>query len=134
MMLSSRLSRASLLVAGLMLCASAWQAQAFETVIQVSPSALNIGSAGNVVTVHTEVPYGDVEVHSVYLNGVLIASSKADDRGNFVAKFDIDAIKTLNGLIIGGDNKLTLTGLTTYGEAFSGTDWVRVINILPRSR
>jgi len=40
----------------------------------------------------------------------------------------------LNGLIIGGDNKLTLTGLTTYGEAFSGTDWVRVINILPRGR
>ena len=117
-----------------MLCASAWQVQAFETAIQVSPSALNIGSAGNVVTVHTEVPYAVVEVHSVYLNGVLIASSKADDRGNFVAKFDIDAIKTLNGLIIGGDNKLTLTGLTTYGEAFSGTDWVRVINILPRGR
>jgi len=117
-----------------MLCASAWQVQAFETVIQVSPSALNIGSAGNVVTVHTEVPYADVEVHSVYLNSVLIASSKADDRGNFVAKFDIAAIKTLNGLIIGGDNKLTLTGLTTYGEAFSGTDWVRVINILPRGR
>lgn len=85
---------------------------AFEIAIEISPRTLNLDSEGEVVTVHTDIPYGDVDVSAVYLNGVSIDSWKADDRGDFVAKFLMDDIKTLPGLIIGGDNTLQLVGLT----------------------
>ncbi|KAA6185327.1 hypothetical protein F2Q65_09520 [Thiohalocapsa marina] len=133
-MFSPQMSRISSLVAGLLLAASALQIQALETIIQVSPNVLNISSQGYVVTVHTDLPYSSVDVHSVFLNSVPIASSKADDQGNFVAKFDIEAVKRLDGLIIGADNALMLTGVTCDGEPFVGTDWVRVINVVPRGR
>ncbi|NCC26764.1 MAG: hypothetical protein EOM22_01065 [Gammaproteobacteria bacterium] len=133
-MSTSRIIRIASLLAGLILTALAWQAQAFETMIQVSPNVLNIGSQGNVVTVHTDLPYASVDVHSVFLNSVPIASWKADDQGNFVAKFDINAVKSLDGLIIGGENALMLTGVTCDGEPFVGTDWVRVVDVVPRGR
>ena len=68
-----------------------------------------------IVTVHTDIAYNLVVGASVSLNGVEIDWWKSDDRGNFVAKFDSDEIKTLDGLIIGDYNTLTLFGFTTGG-------------------
>ena len=64
--------------------------------IDIAPATLNIQSNGKVVTVHTDIAYSDIDVFSVYLEGVHINSSKADDRGYFVAKFLIDAIKSID--------------------------------------
>ena len=105
-----------------------------EIIIDVAPNVLNIESEGQVVTVHTDIDYGVVGVYSVYLNGVLIRSWKADNRGNFVAKFSMDDIKALNGLIIGEYNTLKLVGDTTDGVAFSGTQEIKVIDIVPQGQ
>ena len=107
------------------------QCQAYDIEIDVSPNVLNIQSQSTVVTVHTDVAYSIVVGASVFLNGVAIDWWKADDRGNFVAKFESDEIKKLDGLIIGDYNILTLTGFTTGGEAFIGTQDIKVIDIEP---
>ena len=104
---------------------------AFDIEIDVSPNVLNIQSESTVVTVHTDIAYSLVVGASVYLNGVAIDWWKSDDRGNFVAKFKSDEIKTLDGLIIGDYNTLTLTGFTTGGEAFLGTQDIMVIDNIP---
>lgn len=106
---------------------------AFEITIDVSPNVLNLQSQGEVVTVHTDIAYGAVDVSSVFLNGVLIHSWKADDRGFFVAKFVMNEIKDLP-LEVDAENTLTLIGQTKDGEAFSGLQQILVINKLPRSR
>jgi len=103
----------------------------FEIAIDVAPETLNIQSQGVVVTVHTNVEYSTVDVHSVYLNGILIQSWKADNRGNFVAKFSMDEVKTAPGLIIGDYNTLKLVGDTTSSEAFSGEAKIMVIDVEP---
>ena len=107
---------------------------AFEITIDVAPNVLNLESQGVVVTVHTDIAYGDVDVSAVFLNGALISSWKADNRGNFVAKFLMDEIKTLDGLIIGDYNILTLVGATTGGVAFSGSQEIMVIDIVPKGQ
>jgi hypothetical protein len=86
---------------------------AFDIEIDVSPNVLNIQSESTIVTVHTDIAYNIVVGASVFLNGVAIDWWKSDDRGNFVAKFESDEIKTLDGLIIGDYNTLTLNGFTT---------------------
>ncbi len=103
----------------------------FDIEIDVSPNVLNIQSASTIVTVHTDVAYSLVVGASVFLNGVAIDWWKSDDRGNFVAKFESDEIKTLDGLIIGDYNTLVLTGYTTGGEAFIGTQDILVTNNVP---
>jgi len=75
-----------------------------------------------------------VDVSSVYLNNILISSWKADDRGNFVAKFSMNEVKSLDGLIIGDYNLLTLLGVTKDGEPFVGTQEIRVIEVMPQGR
>jgi hypothetical protein len=105
-----------------------------EIEIDVAPNVLNIQSSGTVVTVHTDIAYWVVDVSSVFLNGVLIQSWKADDQGNFVAKFSMDTIKALDGLVIGGYNTLQLIGLDTDGEAFAGEQEIKVIDVDPRGR
>ena len=103
----------------------------FDIEIDVSPNVLNIQSESTIVTVHTDIAYNIVVGASVFLNGVAIDWWKSDDRGNFVAKFDSDEIKTLDGLIIGDYNKLILIGFTTGGEAFIGTQDIKVIDNIP---
>ena len=110
------------------------QCHAFDIAIDVSPNVINIQSQSTVVTVHTDIAYSIVAGTSVTLNGVEIAWWKSDDRGNFVAKFDSDDIKTLDGLITGGYNTLTLIGVTTGGEGFTGTQDIMVINNLPAGK
>ena len=104
---------------------------AFDIEIDVSPNVLNIQSQSTIVTVHTDIAYSLVAGASVFLNDVAISWWKADDRGNFVAKFSSDEIKTLDGLITGDYNTLVLTGYTTDGEAFIGTQDIMVIDNIP---
>ena len=103
----------------------------FDIEIDVSPNVLNIQSESTIVTVHTDIAYNIVVGASVFLNGVTIDWWKSDDRGNFVAKFNSEEIKTLDGLIIGDYNTLVLTGYTTGGEAFVGTQDIMVIDNIP---
>jgi hypothetical protein len=98
-----------------------------EITIRIAPATLNIQSNGTVVTVHTDVPYGSVDVAAVFLEGVLINSWKADDRGYFVAKFLIDEIKTVDGLVIGDYNTLQFVAVTINGGV-SGEADVMVID------
>ena len=102
-----------------------------EIEIDVSPNVLNIQSESAIVTVHTDIAYNLVTGASVFLNGVAIDWWKSDDRGNFVAKFVSDEIKTLEGLIIGDYNTLTLIGFTTSEEVFEGTQDIMVIDNIP---
>ena len=99
--------------------------------IQVSPSTLNLQNQGQVVTVHTEIAFSLVVAETVTLNGVEIDHWKADDQGNFVAKFLMDAIVGLP-LNVGEYNDLTLTGERSDGTTFTGTDPVMVINVIPQ--
>lgn len=98
--------------------------------IQVAPNVLNLQNNGEVVTVHTDVAYWSVEATTVSLNGIEIDHWKADNQGNFVAKFLIEEIKNLP-LNIGEYNTLTLEGTTTAGEDFTGSYEVKVIEVVP---
>ena len=100
----------------------------------MAPNVLNIQSQGVVVTVHTDIAYGDVDVSAVFLNGVLISSWKADNRGNFVAKFLMEEVEAIPGLNIGDYNTMILSGVTTDGVAFSGATKIMVIEIDPRGK
>jgi len=110
------------------------QCHAFDIEIDVSPNVLNIQSKSTVVTVHTDIAYSLVVGASVFLNGVAIDWWKSDDRGNFVAKFSSDEIKTLEGLKIGDYNTLILNGFTTDEEAFIGTQDIMVIDNIPAGK
>ena len=101
---------------------------ALEITIDIAPETLNLASNGKVVTVHTDVPYSDVDVYSVYLASVVIDSWKADDRGYFVAKFLMDDIKSLDGLVINGYNTFQFVGVTQSGEPVVGEAEVMVID------
>lgn len=124
----SKLVRTSLLgvVLGL---GAAMSAQAFNIAITVAPNVINTQSEAYVVTVHTDISYVEVVAHSVRLNGIEIHSWKADDRGNFVAKFLMEDVETLEGLHMGDYNELLIFGVTTNGDSFSGTDSVLVVDI-----
>jgi hypothetical protein len=106
----------------------------FETDIRVAPNVLNIQSAGTVVTVHTDIRYSAVVVSTVRLNGIEISSWKADNRGNFVAKFLMDEVKALEDLDIGAYNTLTVEGNTWDGEYFVGVLDIIVIDVAPQGR
>lgn len=121
-----------LLLAGLLLSPAISYSEDIE--IDVAPNVLNIQSSGTVVTVHTDIAYWTVVGSTVLLNDVEIQSWKADNRGNFVAKFSMDAIKALDGLIIGEYNEFTMVGVDTDGDAFSGTQEIRIIDVLPAGR
>jgi antirestriction protein len=96
--------------------------------IDIAPATLNIQSNGKVVTVHTDIAYSNVDVYSVYLGGVYIDSWKADDRGYFVAKFVIDDIKGIDGLVIDEYNILQFVAATTSGDPVLGEADVMVID------
>jgi len=102
-------------------------APAFEIEIDVAPNVLNIASQGQVVTVHTNLPFAEVTASSVSLNGVTISSWKADDQGRFVAKFLMSAVKDLP-LKIGAVNTIRLEGRTTASTPFWGSQDILVVN------
>ena len=100
-----------------------------EIDIVIAPKVLNLESEGVVATVHTDIAYSAVSTSSVYLNDVLIQSWKADNRGNFVAKFNLDDVKGIDGLVAGETATLTLSGETVSQVAFTGMADVRVIGV-----
>ena len=115
----------------LMLIFSAGLALAQTVPIMVSPNVINLDSEGTWVTVHAEIPYSTVVGLSVQLNGIEVEYTKADNRGELVAKFVLGDVKdylvdTLEPAL--GEIKLTLVGMTTSGDTFSGTDIIDVIN------
>ncbi len=95
--------------------------------IKVSPNILNLKNNGQVVTIHTDISYNSVVGASVTLNGITIYYWKSEDRGNFVAKFNINDIKNLP-LKIDEYNTLTLKGTTVNGELFIGSEQILVIS------
>ena len=99
--------------------------------IVVAPNVLNLQNNGQVVTVHTDLPYSIVAGASVMLNDVEISWWKSDNQGNFVAKFNIEDIKGLP-LNIGQYNTLTLTGQTKDGVHFVGSTEILVVNNVPK--
>jgi hypothetical protein len=107
-------------------------AGACDTAIRIAPETLNLGSSGTVVTVHTDVPYSDVDVYSVFLSGVAIDAWKADDRGFFVAKFLMDEIKAINGLVLNDVNTFTLVAMTINGDPICGEAEVFIIDRGPQ--
>ena len=109
-------------------------ALAYAIEIDVAPNVLNIQSESVVVTVHTDVAYSLVVGSTVFLNGVAISHWKADARGNFVAKFSSDEVKALDGLKIDDYNALVLTGYTSDGDAFVGTQEIMVISVIPKGK
>ena len=127
-------SRFRILILVLLTCALfiPLNGEGISILIQVSPNVLNLQNNGQVVTIHTDIKYPDVEASTVYLNGVLISSYKADNRGDFVAKFLMDAIKGLP-LKIGELNTLQLVGSTGDGT-FSGSQEILVINVIPKGK
>jgi ABC-type sulfate transport system permease component len=126
---TNRLTMAFLFVMAIAMLPFAANSQTVIT-IQVSPNVLNLQSGGTVVTVHTDIAYGAVAAASVTINGVPISWWKSDNQGNFVAKFNIEDIKSLP-LNIGQLNTLTLLGTTKTGTTFTGSYDVMVINVIP---
>ena len=107
------------------------QSEAFEISIDVAPNVLNLQNSGEVVTVHTGIAYSSVNGATVTLNDIAIDWWKADNQGDFVAKFVMDKIKNLPGLEVPGENELTLVGYTTDGTEFVGTQTITVIDVIP---
>jgi len=96
-----------------------------ETVeVQVAPQTLLLSSEqGGEVTVHVTIPYSHVDTSTLTLNGLAVAWTKADCRGELVAKFDEAAVKAI---VEPPSATLTLTGMTIDGDEFSGSDTVKV--------
>jgi len=103
-------------------------ASACDNDIRIAPKTLNLRSGGTVVTVHTDVPYSHVDVYTVFLAGVAISTWKADSRGYFVAKFLMDDIKAIDGLILNDYNTFQFVAATIYGDAICGEADVMVID------
>ena len=99
--------------------------------IQFSPNVLNLQNNGQVVTIHTDIAYSQVNALTVYLNGVEIQSRKADNQGNFVAKFNMDEIQGLENLAVGEYNNFVLNGTKYDGSNFTGSDDVLIVNNVP---
>ena len=98
--------------------------EAMEVEIAVAPNVVYMASQGVWVTVHAEISYYAVEGCTVTLNGLPVEFTKSDSRGQLVAKFTLDSVKSI---LTPGANALTLQGLTTSGVKFQGTDSIRVI-------
>jgi hypothetical protein len=98
-------------------------ALADEIAVKVSPNAIVIESDGAWVTVHTDIALSAVDTSTLTLNGVEVAWTKADAKGNLVAKFTQADIKPI---IAPPEATLELAGMTKAGVEFSGSDTVLV--------
>jgi hypothetical protein len=102
--------------------------ETLEIPISVEPHTLQLGSVGTWVTVHAQIPASIVVGMTVQLNGVEVVYTKADNRGELVAKFALDSIKSI---VAPPDALLTLTGVCRDGTAFTGSAVVPVIQATP---
>ena len=93
--------------------------------IAVSPQTLILNwDQGGHVAVHTDIPYGAVDLESLELSGVPVWWTKADDRGCLVAFFHEAEVKSI---VSPPSATLTLTGWWVDGEEFAGSDTVTVM-------
>ena len=99
------------------------RAEVLEVTIDISPATLVLDSSGTWVTVHAEIPLSDVEPSSIAFEGITPDVIKADNRGELVAKFERG---TIVAIVSPPEASLTLTGLTSTGASFSGTDTITV--------
>lgn len=116
------------LVLGLLLAAPASARKYGDDTMFISPRMFVVDYQGSRLTVHTEIPFGDVDRDTLELFGVDGASIvpvfvKPDLRGNLVAKFAADDIRTIVAV---PRTELTLTGLFKDGESFSLHATIRV--------
>ena len=92
--------------------------------VAVSPQKLLLGTVQNgSVKVHTDIPIGLVDRSSLALNGVAAMGSYADSLGQIVVVF---AEADIKAIVSPPSTVLTLTGIYTSGEPFSGSDTVMV--------
>lgn len=91
--------------------------------IIVQPRILVIASESEWLTVHTDIALSAVDTGSLSLNGLAVSWTKADAKGNLVAKFDIDEVKAMAAP---GEAVFELTGLTNDSVSFSGSDIICV--------
>ena len=91
--------------------------------IIVQPKVLVIGSDSEWLTIHTDIALSAVDTGSLMVNGLAVSWTKADAKGNLVAKFDVNEVKAM---VAPGEVTFELTGLTNDGTSFSGTDTVCV--------
>lgn len=125
-MLKSIIKLSTMLLIVLVLPAVTFAQEAID--IQVAPNVLNLKNQGQVVTIHTDIPFSEVVATSVSLNGVEIDHWKSDSQGYFVAKFLMEEIKDLP-LNIGENNTMTLNGDKVDGATFTGSEEILVINV-----
>ena len=94
--------------------------------ITVSPKTLVLSSFSGDVTVHSNIVFADVVCSSLTLNDDIVPdSTKADDCGHLVAKFDADSVKAI---VSPGQVILTLSGLYRgeEGSSFAASDTITV--------
>ena len=104
--------------------------------IDVAPNVINLGSSSTWLTVHTDIGFTVVNTTSVVLKvGSGTVSNDlcfADERGNLVAKFDMNAVKALFETVesIDVDFTFELSGATDAdpAEIFSGEQDIRVFD------
>lgn len=94
-----------------------------EIDVKVSPNTIVLASEGTLVTIHTNIALSAVDTGSLTLNGIPVAWTKADAKGNLVAKFNQYEIKAI---LTPPEATLELLGLKTDGTGFSGSDTVVV--------
>jgi hypothetical protein len=104
-------------------CASGVSASDIEITTKVTPNSIVLTSEGSWVTVHTDIALHQVETGSLALNEIPVAWTKADARGNLVAKFHQADIKAI---VAPPEALLELTGCTVDGLSFRGSDTVDV--------
>ena len=90
--------------------------------ISISPSTLVLKAPVKCVSVHSNLPYSLVDASSVTLEGVAPYLVTADDLGDMVAKFDVDAIAEV---VEAGEQILTMTCIFD-GVEISVSDGIRV--------
>jgi len=99
-----------------------------EIAIQASPSVLVLGQQGNWMTIHADIAFAAVDSGSVVLTvapggaEVTPNATFADDRGDLVAKFALEALKKL---VDPPSATLTLAG-TSDGVPFYGSTTITV--------
>ncbi len=92
----------------------------------VSPSTLNLGSKGGVISIHADIAYASVTGVSVAVNGTPIPHlyTFADSRGDLVIKCSLELVK---GLVSTGTATFQASIFTDAGE-WSGEDVIPVIS------
>ena len=91
--------------------------------IVISPSNVYLESQGVWVTVHAGTAYSSVAGLGVTLDGVPVVFTKADNRGELVAKFNLDDVKAK---LEPGNVTLVLSGITCDEVPFAGSDEITV--------